>query len=505
AIIYSHYITNCGVTWSGSSGESWDTETNWTPNQVPTEATDVIIPKTSVYPEIPENTTVKTITFKHGAEIGNQQNLTITGKAFIELDLAPGRWHLLSMPVAAISRDFYFEEGPSSWIRTFITTADNANKAGWKYITNLDKTFEIGDGFAFWVGTKEDTENQKIMLEGTALSNGSETKSLDFGENSGSYFALAGNPFMTTIDFDKLAENNTSIVNSYLIWTEEGGFSGYNKSGTFGISGGLTEHIAPLQSFIVEKTSESSPVTLNFDLEKIQATGSGELKADEKTAGNKLDIIASNPAASVLTFIANREDGQSSRKLFSTMSNLPDIYTLNGTTALGANIIHTGDILVPVGLATAYTGNMNLIFKGMDNYDARISFLDVVADREIDITGLSVYEYSFNYTPKKENDQVVAEENRFFVRIQPSSTGLTNHLSGEAFVYSKDHVVFAVSGFSDLIQKIRIYNTQGLLIYADDNIKAPSYTVNCSVNIPEICIVKLITEQGTKSVKLLVK
>jgi hypothetical protein len=229
------------------------------------------------------------------------------------------------------------------------------------------------------------------------------------------------------------------------------------------------------------------------------------LKAVEKNTGNKLDIIASNPAASALTFIANRENGQSSRKLFSTMSNVPDIYTLNGTIALGANIIHTDDILVPVGLATAYTGNMNLTFRGMDNYDAQISILDVAENNETDITGLSVYEYSFDYTPKKENDQVVAEENRFFVRIQPSSTGFTNRSSGEVHVYNKDHTIFAISDSSDLIQKIRIYNTQGLLIYADDNVKVPSYTVNCDVNIPEICIVKLTTKQGTKSVKLLVK
>jgi hypothetical protein len=90
---------------------------------------------------------------------------------------------------------------------------------------------------------------------------------LDFGENESSYFALVGNPFMTTIDFEKLAEDNNTSINSYLIWTREG-FSGYSKSGTFGTitaTDDLTKYIAPLQSFIVERTDESS-VKFDFNI-----------------------------------------------------------------------------------------------------------------------------------------------------------------------------------------------------------------------------------------------
>jgi hypothetical protein len=501
-VFYSGYVTDCFVaTWNSTTSNDWNTEANWIPNQIPNAATDVIIPESSVYPVVPEATTVNTITFKPGAEIGNQQNLTITDKAFVELELTPGRWHLLSMPVPAKSGDFYFEGGPNSWLRTFITTN---NQAVWKYITDLGKQFDIGDGFAFWVAG---SENQKITLEGTALAGAFLSESLDFGADLSSCFALAGNPFMTTIDFDKLQVANTGLNSSYLIWTGNG-FSGYNKSGIFGtvtINGGLDKYIAPLQSFIVEKTDDGS-MNLNFSLATVSAnsTGKGTLKADENI-GNKLDIIANNPTASVLTFIADREGGQTSRKLLSAMSNVPDIYTLNGATALGANIIQTDNILIPIGLATAYTGNINLTFRGMDSYDAQISFLDVAANSETDITGLSAYEYTFDYIPQKVNGQVTAEENRFFVRIQPLPTGLNNRISGETHVYSKDRTIFAISGSSDLIQKIRVYNTQGVLIYADDNIKAPFYTINCNSNIPEICIVKLITERETKSVKIGVK
>jgi hypothetical protein len=481
------------TTWQGVS-DDWTSASNWD-IRVPETVDNVIIPKKTIYPVVPSNTTINNIKFEAGAEIDRQDLLTFN-KASVELDLTPNRWHMLAMPVAATAGDFYFGGSPSSWIRTFITTAGSANnQAGWKYVTSLDESFGIGDGFAFRVAG---SENQKITLEGDALAGVSVSEDLDFGADLGSYFALAGNPFMTTINFNALyTANNNAIAPSYLIWTGATGFSGYNKSGTFGtitIGSGLSQDIAPLQSFILEKANETS-INLNFNLADIQATGSVELKSDENP-GNKLDIIASNPTASVLTFIANREDGQSSRKLFSERNNVPDIYTLNGDIALGANIIHTNDILVPVGLATTYTGNMSLTFKGMDSYDAQISFMDVVANQEVDITGLNTYEYTFDYA---------AEENRFFVRIQSSPTGLNNLTANEITVYSKDKTIFAISGSSDLIRKIRVYNTQGVLVYADENVNAPSYTINCNVNIPEVCVVKLITDRGAKNMKVLVK
>ncbi|MDR0865625.1 MAG: hypothetical protein LBO74_11935 [Candidatus Symbiothrix sp.] len=486
--------------WTGASLDAptdWKDTSNWS-DGIPGEITGVTIPKSDFYPIVPENTAINSITFEAGAEIGNPHLLDYQ-HAKVELDLKAGRWHLLSMPLAVKSGDFYFDGNPNSWIRTFTTTG---NQAGWKYITNLEESFDTGDGFAFWVGA--DTE---FTIEGSSLAGASVSKTLKFGEdeNLESFFALAGNPFMTSIDFEKLvSKNNAEITPSYLIWTGQG-FSGYNTNGSFGtIADGLNKYIAPLQSFIVEK-SNAGEISLDFNLTDIQATNCGNgLKVSEKIS-NKLDIVASNETASVRTFIARREAGQSSRKLMAEVSEVPDIYTLNETTALGAQLIYTDDALIPIGLSTSYSGNMSFTFNGMDDYDAKIVFRDLEKGKEIDMTGLSRYEYSFEYIPKKINDRIVAEENRFFVQIQPVQTGWNTPVLQEVNVYSQNKTIRVVSGFDNPIRQIKVYNTQGALVYADENVHTSSYTIHRNGYIPEVCIVKVITGQGIKNVRIFVK
>jgi hypothetical protein len=488
------------TTWTGASSvdpTDWNDIANWN-GGVPGPTTNVTVSKVGTYPIIPAGTKVNTITFEAGAEIGNQQELDYQN-AKVELDLKAGRWYMLSMPMAAKSEDFYFEGNPISWIRTFTTAG---NQAGWNYIRNLDEQFVIGDGLALQLGA-----DKKFSLKGSPLAGASISKTLNFGEdeNLNSFFALTGNPFMTSIDFDLLQATNPTITTSYLIWTGEG-FSGYNSSGKWGITEtDMNQYIAPLQSFIVEKNTEETTTTLNFNPTAIQATNAGAILKTPENTVNKLDIIASNENASVLTFIADRENGQSSRKLMAGMNDVPDIYTLNGSAALGAHIIHTDDVLIPIGLATTYSGNISLTFNGMDNYDAEILFKDIEKGKEINISGLNAYEYSFEYIPKKVNDKVTAEENRFFVQIRPVQTGWDNSLFQDIAVYSQNKTIRVVSGSSDRIRQVLVYNAQGVLVYADENVNASSYTVNRHTTIPEVCIVKLITGQGIKTVRVFVK
>jgi hypothetical protein len=70
---------------------------------------------------------------------------------------------------------------------------------------------------------------------------------LVFGEDHGRYFALAGNPFMTTIDFDKLYDDNkTKIKPAYRIWTG-------TEFVEYKVGDSEKKYIAPMQAFFVEK------------------------------------------------------------------------------------------------------------------------------------------------------------------------------------------------------------------------------------------------------------
>ena len=330
--------------------------------------------------------------------------------------------------------------------------------------------------------------------------------------------ALVGNPYMSSLDFNTFyTDNFDALTGSYQIWTGTG-FSVYTKG--IGYSGNvqLNQYIAPMQSFIVEKNEMNNSSSLVFNAANVSvvspSTSDSKLRAFENSI-DKLDIIASNGSNSILTFIANREDGsvefgnKDSRKLLLGISNAPEIYTIkgspNGEIGVGANIINTNDITIPMGLATKHLGNITLTFRGMDNYNANITFIDKKIGMSENITGKAVYEYSFDYiSPQKEN-VVIANEERFAIQFTPIvSAGLDNGMDVQIQSYSKNNAIFLSSNLLNLIKQVMVYNAQGVLVYVDENVDSPNCTIYSST-IPDFCIIKLITENGTKNIKILKK
>lgn len=378
-------------------------------------------------------------------------------------------------------------------------------------------------------------------LDAYKLAESPVTETLTFVEDlnyiSTSDFALAGNPFMTTIDFTKLVDANPNVISdTYLIWSGKGidnaspgGFLGYNVDGSYGIQSEdlideIDEYIAPLQSFIVVKGTAGG-TTLDFNLADISADATGTLKSTTASA-NKIEIVASNETASVLTFIANREYGDNmlcskdGRKLLSGLSNVPEVYTLkqtsnDGKAAVGANIINLNNsISIPVGLATAYAGEMTLTFSGMADYAAyNIQLSDLKADggsAVIDLTGKTDFTYPFTYTPptdKNDDTEIIPDNERFVLLFSPKSItgiGSTNDLE-QVLVYFRDNTLYAVSAANDLIRQLHIYDMQGQLLYAADNIEAPVYTAAGIYATSGVYMARLTTEKGVKSVKLFVR
>ena len=499
-------LTPITATWLGSHSSNWVETANWQGQIAPSYNDDVIVSSSAInYPVLSTPTTIKSITIESGAEIGNQ-HLLVYDEATVEYGLSTKRWNQITTPIeTTIESSFHFDRNPSTWVQTFASKGLNA---GWEYVSSLEHSFSIGDGFVLWIAGSGN--NYPFSITGT-LAGANIAKTLNFiNDGGGGSFALVGNPFMSTIDFESLATNNSGIIgNSYLIWMEEGGnsgYAGYNTSvgGAYGLSPGvsLNQHIAPLQSFIVEKGANAGDLVFNAS---IQATGSGNGLRASKSRSSKLDIIAENEAASVITFIANHEHGQDSRKLFSQMGKIPDIYTLKEETALGANIINTDDILIPIGLSTTYSGNMSFTFNGMDSYDANISFIDVLGET-IDISNRPTYTYSFNYTPAVDKEEkVISSENRFFIQLSSENIATEAHwvnAIGKANVYAKDNTIHVTSTPSNLIKQVIVFNIQGQELYVSDQLNTSAYSINRPENTG-ICVVKVVTEYGTQSQKLI--
>jgi len=271
----------------------------------------------------------------------------------------------------------------------------------------------------------------------------------------------------------------------------------------------LNEYIAPLQGFIVERTFVHSTLqfyewmtTVDKDV-KLHSTASKD---------NKLDIVARNPVAGVRTFIAKREGGQKefgnldARKLINKISNVPEIYTLKeyngGKIAAGVNIINNDDLLIPLGLATNYTGNIKFTFTGMDNYDAKLSFLDTDTDTEINLTGSS-QEITVNFTPGKINGEDAACEDRFFIRISKTNTGLKEIIAGNVNVFKSNELIHVISSSENPIKEVAVYSLQGTLLYKTTSVNSVSHTIKKSWAAGAY-IVRVISEKGVDNVKIVI-
>jgi hypothetical protein len=541
-----------GLIWTGTADNNWTEPRNWNLEEIPDVSSSVYIPgKLSNYPVLTaaDNATVKDVRFGPGAEIGRQDLLTYT-KAFVQLDFSTGsldrdRWYMLANPLQELyAGDFSFGGYPGMDMKLFKTDLTQSNKTIWNRITTLNTPFSAGDGFIVWLATdREETKGLKLskgILElpyfdntnvpadvhwthtydavakestfkgwkednGLIIENGASKtvvtrdplkayqlagqivdKSLDAGTD---LFAIAGNPYMGSIDFTELQNaNNTLIKGAYQIWIGPGGslggsYAGYNVfGGAFGREGvNLNNYIAPMQSFIVEKLNTGASGTLAFDLAAIGVNGVNPGLRSAAPPVDKLAIVASTAQAGVRTVIVSRQEGGNSfgpadsRKLFDEINSIPEVYTLKTSVKPGANnepiatavnVLGeiTGETLIPLAISTTYKGEINFTFSGMDSYDARIFLLDTETNREIELTDKTAYAYKFDYVPEQSAGKIIANESRFFIRLHKVSTGVDAIASEVVRIYASRTGTLQVVSTHPLHQ-VLVYNLQGAKVY----------------------------------------
>ena len=313
------------------------------------------------------------------------------------------------------------------------------------------------------------------------------SKALDFADGT---FAIVGNPYMSALDFNALCNANAGAIKpTYQVWTG-------NRYDSY--SAVLDPvFIAPLQGFLVEKPSTPSSTTLTF-LSSMASAQPGISLRSAASEENRLDVVANNSIAEVRTTIAKREFGQDTfgdfdaRKIMNEISEVPEIYTLkpygNGVIAVGVNIINNDNLIIPLGLATSYSGKITFTLSGMDTYNANLSLIDVVANKDIDITGLDLYDYTFNYTPT-----AAACEDRFFIKISDAITGDLIAQQDAVFIFTKGNQLQVLS--CSAIGEIQVFDTQGRVILKETNMESLIYSHDLPRN--SIFIVKVLTGKDT--------
>jgi hypothetical protein len=229
---------------------------------------------------------------------------------------------------------------------------------------------------------------------------------------------------------------------------------------------------------------------------------------------NKVDIIARNPKADVLTFIAKREGGQATfgnpdaRKIINSINEVPEIYTLkpykSGWIAVAANIINNDELVIPLCIATTYSGDITLTFKGMDAYDAYLTLIDTETNHKVDLTGLASFDYVFNYTPKIINGAPAVCEDRFSISISNSPTGQQAPVAEKVNVFGANGLIQITSGASNPIKEVAVYNLQGVLIYKPVAINAITHLCQPK-SLKGFYIVRVVTEKNIDNFKVIIR
>lgn len=115
--------------WTGTTSTDWNTWNNWT-NGVPWDCSNVFIPANKErYPELSASSSKEywcnNIHFAPGAELIGQSYLHYT-QAFVDMNLSPGAYHLMSAPLQAmVTGDMFVTQNVNDWETWRATPSDD--------------------------------------------------------------------------------------------------------------------------------------------------------------------------------------------------------------------------------------------------------------------------------------------------------------------------------------------------------------------------------------------
>ena len=326
---------------------------------------------------------------------------------------------------------------------------------------------------------------------------------------------LVGNPLMSSINMvNFITQNLSTLQNMFRIWNGST-YIDYEVIGADIISPVMGDVnpglIAPWQAFILrsEDGFDGNGNVAFFDVGNISVVrSSGNSNLRSSTADeNILRIKAENSFAASYMLIGYNENadnafrkGADVQKLFTFLDHVPEIYALAGETPASIRFINDKrEVIVPLGIKTTQTGEINLTFTGMDNYTkaTKIELIDAFENRTIDLTRMPSYTYTFI------NSETGIRNGRFSIRIENSITALPDVIDSDYLkVYNDSKGIYVVSSSNDPVKQIIVYDLQGRKIYENSS-NANFYPIKGNRSNSPL-IVKVITKKQVKTVKLMI-
>jgi len=332
------------------------------------------------------------------------------------------------------------------------------------------------------------------------------------GLSNGNEF-LAGNPYMSSINMVEFCKDNASTIEpEFYIWNGKA-FDSYSVNTTTGVVTptvpGTSPYIAPQQSFILKYKTGN----VRFDVSKISTVRPVNYPSNLRSfvsakEENILRIKAENNLAASHALIGYREDasidfvqGKDVQKLFSPFAYVPEVYTLAGEIPANIHYIDNSiEAIIPLGLKTNQLGNTTFTFTGMEGYNqaSKIVLMDMLLNKEIDLTGQPSFTYSFD------NQVKGIQNDRFFIRFEAETTTTLPSLEKDENIqiYANMSGILINTPTFDPISQIEVYDLQGRRLYEEALAEISYYQIPDIFNT-HCVIVRVKTKNQVSSKKII--
>lgn len=277
----------------------------------------------------------------------------------------------------------------------------NTKKPKQKKSVRLILYFEndlTGPAFLQWSGEKEEVIRTSAAYRFIFEDEDWNNQFTPAGSYSGGDIVLLGNPYISALDFDAFyTKNSDKIKKVYHIYKSPNKYATYGTSGLTDFTPDETvdKFIPPMQSVLLEVATNlnNNALTLTFDPIMAQTNTTAMLRAEDPVTDNFLTITASNANGASSTWLRRSEDASDDfcdedfSKIVNQPNTTPVIYTLAPTNkgdlrALLLNSICSNDLIIPIGIASTYSGETTLNISGMDKFDSKVYFIDAIDGTE---------------------------------------------------------------------------------------------------------------------------
>lgn len=329
------------------------------------------------------------------------------------------------------------------------------------------------------------------MVAGTSV----EGYAFQLTGDTNSELRMVGNPFMSAIDFDKLVEVNSTLIEPYYYIFTDNTWKSYYKGVTPPTST-LQKQILPLQAVVIKKKATGELLFPTSGNKNVLLAPNKDWTLQSRTTDSsdpvrRVSVVATNGAGqggeSIL--LPDTELSPAPALFYPAIDEVPTVYfvdTEEGT----PNVIQSGASLsvIPMGVHSSLMGPIELDFSSLtSDLFTRVSLYDRATRREHDLLANPRYTYQNGAN----------EGTRFELRMEyPGVKSVTSpHTEGDLLRVIPGEDGYRVESAIS-VQGYTLYGVDGKQLTMDEGINALQFVVD-RVHCQSVTLIRVRLADGS--------